>query len=346
MSALRITEVVTTDVFAGTERYVAEVSRELGARGHEVTVVGGDPAPMIRWTGPEVRWLPGSSPREAVRTLAHGGRRDVVHSHMTRADFVAALTAPVTRGARVSTRHITVPRGHSAPARRVAPLVRRTLHAELAVSEWTSQQLERPADVVLLNGVRAVPDGPERREPLVVVAQRLAPEKDTATAVRAFAASGLAGRGWRLVVAGNGEQQPDLQRLAVDLGIADHVAFPGWVDDVPALYDRASVLLAPAPTEPCGLTVIEAMAHGLPVVAAAAGGHLETVGQHSAAALFTPGDVRAAADHLVRLADDPAARTAYGTTLRALQRDRLTLEAHVDRLESVYRDVLARRAAR
>lgn len=345
MSPMKITEVVTTDVFAGTERYVVEVSRQLARRGHSVTVVGGDPAPMIRWTEPDVRWLPGASTREAVRSLIRGGGCDVVHSHMTKADYVGAMTAPVTRAGRVSTRHITAPRGHSRAARALAPLLRRSLHAELTVSEWTSQQLERPADVVLLNGVRAVPDGPEHRERLILVAQRLAPEKDTATAIRAFATSGLAASGWDLTVAGNGDEQPRLERLASELGVAHRVSFPGWVDDVPALYDRASMLLAPAATEPCGLTVIEAMAHGLPVIAAAAGGHLETVGQHSAAALFEPGDAAAAARHLVRLADDPQTRRAYGSTLQALQRDRLTIEAHVDRLEAVYRDIARRRAA-
>lgn len=343
MTPLRITEVVTTDVFAGTERYVADVSRELSRRGHEVTVVGGDPAPMIRATGPSVRWLPGASTRAAVRSLARGGARDVVHSHMTKADFVALATAPATRGARVSTRHITVPRGYSPAARRIAPLVRRSLSTELAVSEWSSQQLEHPADAVVLNGVASVPDSTVTRERLVVVAQRLAPEKDTTTALGAFAMSGLAGHGWRLQIAGSGVEEPTLRRLATAHGIAANTDFLGWVDDVDDLYDRAAILLAPAPTEPCGLTVIEAMAHGLPVVAAAAGGHLETVGQHHDAALFPSGDVRAAADQLARLAADPVARDAYGTALRTLQRERLTIGAHVDRLEQVYRDVVTRR---
>ncbi len=262
---------------------------------------------------------------------------------MTKADYVATATAATTRAARISTRHITVPRGHTAMARRVAPWVRRSLRAEVAVSEWTSQQLERPADVVLLNGVAVAPESTVVREDVIVVAQRLAPEKDTTTAVGAFAVSGLARRGWRLVIAGSGEEQATLQRLAVAHGVADSTEFRGWVDDVAQLYDRAAILLAPAPTEPCGLTVIEAMAHGLPVVAAAAGGHLETVGQHSGAALFTPGDVRAAADQLVRLADDPAGRRAYGESLRTLQRDRLTIGAHVDRLEALYRELAAGR---
>ncbi len=343
MTPLRITEIVTTDVFAGTERYVAEVSRELARRGHHVTVVGGDAAPMIRESGPDVRWLPGAATRAAVRNIARGGVRDVVHSHMTKADFVALLTAPVTHAARVSTRHITAPRGYSPAARRMAPFVRRALAAELAVSEWASRQLERPADAVLLNGVAAVPDSATPRERLVVVAQRLAPEKDTTTAIGAFALSGLAEQGWRLEIAGSGEEEPTLRRLAGAHGVVGSIDFLGWIDDVGALYDRAAILLAPAPTEPCGLTVIEAMAHGLPVVAAAAGGHLETVGQHSHAALFSPGDVRAAADQLRRLATDPATRTSYGASLQTLQRDRLTIGSHVDRLEEVYRDVVAGR---
>ncbi len=94
MKPLRITEVVTTDVFAGTERYVADVARELGRRGHDVVVVGGDPAPMIRTTGPDVRWLPGASTRAAVRTHGGGGGRANRPPPKTQTPNLAPAPAP------------------------------------------------------------------------------------------------------------------------------------------------------------------------------------------------------------------------------------------------------------
>lgn len=341
---LRLTQVVSTDSFAGTERYVVDVAAALQRRGHDVAVVGGPADRMRELLRPGVGWRPGSDTASTLRSLAAGGRRDIVHSHMTKADFCALIAAPVTGGRRVSTRHLTVHRGFTPAARRLAPVVRRALAAEIAVSRFVSDAVEVPSDLVLLNGVLPVDRiGPEpERGPVVLVAQRLAPEKDTSTALRAWARSGLAGRGWSLVVAGVGDERPTLEGLAVELGVADSVEWLGWVGDMASLYASCSLLLAPAPTEPCGLTILEAMAAGLPVVAAGAGGNTETLGQEPTAALFAPGDAQAAADHLMRLAGDPRLRLEYGGLLQRLQRERLTLAGHVDRLEELYLRVTGR----
>ncbi|MEJ5915898.1 glycosyltransferase family 4 protein [Pseudokineococcus sp. 1T1Z-3] len=339
---MRITHVVGTDHFAGLERYAVEVATEQARRGHDVALVGGKPDVVARLlSGSGVRLALGSSLPELVTALRTGRRRDVVHSHLTRADFAAAITRPATRARLVSTRHITAPRGHGRPARAVAPLVRRMLAVEVAVSEWTSAQLDRPSDVVLLNGVRRQDDVTRPREPSVLMAHRLAPEKDTATGLRAWAASGLGDRGWRLLVAGAGQDRTELEALAGSLGVGASTDFLGWVADVGAVFRSAGVLLAPAPTEPCGLSILEAMALGLPVVAAGSGGNVETIGQHPAAALFAPGDHEAAAGHLRRLADDERVRQRYGDELRELQRRELSLDVHVDRLQAVYEGVLA-----
>ncbi|MFC7574264.1 glycosyltransferase [Klenkia terrae] len=139
---------------------------------------------------------------------------------------------------------------------------------------------------MLLNGVRPQQPGPDRRRDTVLVAQRLAPEKDTSTALAAFAASGLAAGGWTLTVAGDGPERAFLERRAQELGIADAVLFTGWVDDPADLLAGSAMLLSTAPAEPCGLSILEAMAVATPVVAAAAGGPLETVGRAPGAALF------------------------------------------------------------
>lgn len=340
-----MTQVVTTDLFAGTERYVVNVARELASRGHDVAVVGGNPAAMPLALGVGLPWRPGANTSQTVRSLLAGGRRDIVHSHMTKADFCAAAVSPVVGGRRLSTRHITAPRGFSPLARRLAPAVRRSLARELAVSGFVSRSLEVPADEVLLNGVYEIPTSKEPRARTVLVAHRLAPEKDTPTALRAFALSGLASRGWRLRIAGAGEDRAALEGLAEKLAITDHTDWLGWVDDSARLFRLEGILLAPAPSEPCGLSILEAMAAGMPVVASGSGGNVETIGQLPTAALFSPGDAAAAAGQLVGLADDDLARAAYGDELRRLQRKRFTLEGHVDRLEALYRRVLAGTAA-
>jgi glycosyltransferase involved in cell wall biosynthesis len=117
------------------------------------------------------------------------------------------------------------------------------------------------------------------------------------------------------------------------------VRFAGRVADTDRLLAEAAVLLAPAPAEPFGLSVVEAMAHGVPVVAADGGAHRETVGE--AGLLVPAGDAGAMAEALTALAGDLALRRAVGTRLRRRQQERFSLERHVDRLETLYRRVVS-----
>src|SRR5262249_2691829 len=75
----------------------------------------------------------------------------------------------------------------------------------------------------------------------------------------------------------NGECLPALQQVAGELGLGEHVRFLGEVRDVPALLARASVFVLPSLTEGISLTLLEAMARGLPVVATRVGGNPEAV---------------------------------------------------------------------
>ena len=176
---------------------------------------------------------------------------------------------------------------------------------------------------------------------MVLLAQRLEPEKRGEVALMAFAVSGLAELGWRLDIAGTGSQRGDLEKLAVTLGLTtSQVRFLGQRSDMPELMARAGLLIAPRPDEAYGLSVLEAMACGLPVVATGAAGHLETLGLLDAPALFPPDDVAAAADLLRALAEDPGERVRLAVAQRDLQRSRFTLAAQQRATDDVYRGVL------
>ena len=75
-----------------------------------------------------------------------------------------------------------------------------------------------------------------------------------------------------LWIAGNGPLEAELKALAEQVGVADRVRFLGWREDAPALYRTADVCLFPSRFEPLGNVVIQAWAHGLPVVAAMSDG--------------------------------------------------------------------------
>ncbi len=334
---MRLVLVVLTDGFAGVERYVCQVARGMAARGNSVTVVGGAPGRMVAELDPAVAHVPAAGLAAGALALARQGRADVVHVHMTAAEVAAWLAGPANRAPVVATRHFARERGSSPPARAAARLASRSIAAEVAISRFVAQAVAGPTRLVH-PGVADRPAAPlEART--VVMLQRLDHEKSGDVGLRAWARSGLGAEGWRLAVAGEGRRRHELEGLARDLGVAGTVDFLGAVADTDALLQRSSVLLAPAPAEPFGLSVVEAMANGLPVVAAAGGGHLETVGDDGV--LFAPGDAEAAAGHLRELAADPSARRRAGARLRRRQQERFGLGRHLDELEAVYREVVA-----
>lgn len=336
---MRITHVVVTGAFAGTERYVCDVARRQAERGHDVVVLGGDPTRMRLGMG-RARWEAAGSVATACARLGAGGRRDVVHAHLTYAELSAVLTRPAHRGRVVATRHIAAPRGKTWPGALAAPLIGRQVDAEIAISQYVATAMERPPHVVLHDGVACAAAPYDRSSRAVLVLQRLDREKDTATALRAWRFSGLGERGWELLVAGDGAERRALEHLARELTLVG-VRFLGHITDVPRALSRAAVLLAPARREPLGLSVLEAMAHGVPVVAAAGGGHLETL-PPGWPYLFPPGDSEAAGQALVDLSRD-ATRFMASTAVRSRQQAGFDVERHVDALQQVYEFSPARR---
>ncbi|MFZ5721062.1 MAG: glycosyltransferase [Pseudomonadota bacterium] len=111
-----------------------------------------------------------------------------------------------------------------------------------------------------------------------------------------------------LWIAGAGPLEAKLKGLAAALGVTDRVRFLGWRTDASALYRTADVCVFPSRYEPLGNVVIQAWAHGLPVVAAASQGPKALI-RDGADGLLTPiDDSDALASGIRRVLDDPALR--------------------------------------
>lgn len=337
---LRVAQVVYSGAFYGVERYVTTLSTGLTERGCHVTVLGG-PGPRM---GKELRgtvqsWHPARSLPELLLRLAQLRKLDVIHAHMTHAEFAGALAHTTSHAALIATRHFAAPRGSKAGGKLAARLIRSAMAVQLACSENIARQIGEPC-VVVRPGVPSREFVDRRDERTVLVAQRLEPQKDTGTALRAWAASGLGQTAWSLRVLGDGSERGALERLANRLGVADSCRFLGAVDDVQAHFEKASILVAPALDEPFGLSVVEAMATGLPVIATGSGGHLETVGLCPGAALFAPGDHNHAAALLQQLISDPGRRLDYGRGLQVVQRQHFSLDRQIDETLRAYEGAL------
>ncbi len=103
---------------------------------------------------------------------------------------------------------------------------------------------------------------------------RFEKEKDPMLALATLAAARSAGIDARLTMLGTGRLEPALRVRAVQLGIATHVEFPGWADPLPYLA-KAELVLATSQYEGYGLSIIEALASGVPVLATDVGGARE-----------------------------------------------------------------------
>jgi glycosyltransferase involved in cell wall biosynthesis len=129
-----------------------------------------------------------------------------------------------------------------------------------------------------------------------------------------------------------------LRRVAAELGVAERVVFAGFAPHPAELLAAADVLVhASTSPEPFGRVLLEAMALARPVVATAAGGAPEVVEDGVTGVLAPPGDAAALAGALRRLLDDPAAAARMGRAGRERLRAEFSLEAHVRRVQGVYR---------
>ena len=154
--------------------------------------------------------------------------------------------------------------------------------------------------------------------PLLVFVGRLVDEKGFADFLAAIAELAPRRKDVTGLVVGDGQDRAVAERLARELGIADRVHFAGWVDpaDVPSHVAAADVFLAPSRrgsdgwVEAQGLSIIEAMALGVPVVASASGGIVDTIDDGESGLLVPERSPDAIALAVERYLDDAALRAS------------------------------------
>ena len=297
---------------------------------------------------------------------------DLVHAHfwmsgLASVEAVAALLSPVPV---VQTFHAlgSVKRRHQgaadpSPADRIdleRGLCRDVSHVVATCSDevFELRRLGLPSDRVSIVpcGVDTsvfTPRGPvaarSDRKRLLVLG-RLVERKGQDDAVRALAAVPDA----ELVVVGGPpadavDADPEVRRLraiAARAGVGDRLVFAGAVAraDVPAWVRSADVVLAVPWYEPFGITPLEAMACGRPVVATAVGGLVDTVADGVTGDLVPPRDPVRLGEALAALLADEDRRSAYGAAGVKRARTRYRWSRVVADTEAVYRQVLTRRS--
>ncbi len=144
-----------------------------------------------------------------------------------------------------------------------------------------------------------------------------------------------------LHVVGDGPLRGSAERLAGELGLGESVRFLGHREDVPELLAHAECALLASDYEGCPLSVVEAMAASVPVVATAAGGTAELVTPGRTGTLAPRGDADALAAALEDVLADPARAAELGAEGRRNAEADLSLERMVERLVGLYDELAA-----
>jgi glycosyltransferase involved in cell wall biosynthesis len=301
---------------------------------------------------------------QVVRVAGEARRRrvQVVHSYLHDANWFGTLAGRLAGVPAV----IVSKRSMDVYARRrdlsVCRVSNRLAHRVTAVAEAVREHVHR---------VEGCP-----REKITVIPNGVDADQFTATPAAADELRGLAGDGrlvgtitrlvWkrgheqllqaagliatrepgaRLLVVGDGPLRPKLEAQARDIGLNGAVRFLGAVPRAARLLPHLDVFVLSSVWEGMSNGLLEAMAAGRPVVATRVGGNPEVVVDGQTGLLVPPGDAEAMADAVLRLLRDAALAQRMGQAARRRVEAEFTLPRMVRRMEDLYDELLARRAA-
>jgi len=328
-----------------------------------VSLSAGSAVQRLRRLGVEVEVIDAADDEAAVRELAAYLRRneiDLVHSHMYRAEVIG------TRAAVVAGTPVIMATVHSSRVRSdedIATLASLTEYMDRLIVPSSSIEAKVRAErrdtrySVIPNGVdldrfsAPTPDCGLREELgmppdglLLGIVARLEAEKGHRFLVAAMPdILAAAPRTW-LAIVGEGSLGSDLraQAAALPAPARDRIAFTGRREDVAAITADLDVAVLPSLREAQGISLLEAMARRVAVVASAVGGIPEVVTDGVDGLLVPPGDPGALASAATRLLTDPELRRRLGEAGYRTVAERFSIDAQVRRIEALYDEELAR----
>jgi glycosyltransferase involved in cell wall biosynthesis len=259
----------------------------------------------------------------------------VVTSHGTdlflvdRVPAAARLAGPIFRGAA----QVTVISSPLVPrAERLGVPHSRITVVPMPIDRAVATEVERPVPPTI------------RRDALLFVG-RLVERKGAAFAVQALAALVRAGRPMRLTIVGEGPEREALTSLAASLGVSDRIEITGVLSPaaVRERYAAGGIFVMPAVTdwkgeqEGFGMVIVEAMAHGLPVVASRSGGIPDIIRDGENGLLVPERDVAALAAAVTRLLDEEQLAPRLAAAARDDVRHRFAPARIATAFDTVYR---------
>lgn len=368
-----VMQLVLSLVPGGTERLTVELATRLAGRFRMVVCClneAGDWAPEVTGRGIPLVTLgrqPGFHPslgrRVAAVARAHGVR--VIHCHHFSPFVYGWIAGLVDRRLRILyTEHGRLSDAPAVTKRRIAHAVLSRLSGHsYAVSHDLRRYLIESGFApwkmsVIHNGIDPgpLPDAMMRHEArlafglppdafVVGTVARLDPVKDLGVAIRAIADVRRTVPAALLAIAGDGPERGHLEAVVAEAGAGDAVRWLGYTPAARQLLAGCDVYLNTSVSEGISLTILEAMAAGLPVVATAVGGTPEVVMVDDTGLLVPSRTPSAVAAAILQLASDPARRAGMGQRARTRVEQAFSIDRMVEDYAREYERLGARPTA-
>jgi glycosyltransferase involved in cell wall biosynthesis len=351
MARPRVLLLITLAETGGAQTYVASLLPALNEEYEVVVAAHGDGflADASREAG--VRYVPLRHVRRPLHPLNdtlglvelfrlfRRERPAIVHANSSKAGILGRLAAVAARvPVRLFTVHGWAFKAHHGAAARaylwadraMSPLTTTTICVAHSEREAGLRHRTCRADrtVVIHNGVDVDrphrPPGPPPAPVTLLSVGRMREPKDFITLVRAIAA--LEPGTVRLRIAGDGPDKPALEAEIARLGLHPSVELLGTRDDVDELLAAADLFVLSSDSEGLPMSVLEAMAAGLPVVATAVGGIPELVADRETGMLVPPRDTTALAEAIRKIAGDRELRDRLGAAGRRRAQEEFSIE--------------------
>lgn len=213
-------------------------------------------------------------------------------------------------------------------------------------SGWQSfyrQIYTRSAPVILRNPT-VIPEARAHKgeESIVFMAGRLGNRKGTYDLLAAYQSLCLRIPEARLWLAGDGELE-EVRRIVHEHGWEEKVRIPGWLreEELREAYQSATIFVLPSYNEGLPMALLEAMAHGLPVITTAVGGIPELVRHGENGFLIQPGDIAGLTHYMEVLLRDSSLYERMSCNARKSVEKEYSIEEIIRRLSLIYNEVLS-----
>lgn len=357
---MRICIALEHDVFGAAEAYAISLAKGLEKRGHQVlmlhpTLIRSSVIERLKGAGIERRELPsGQLPRlRAARSALKAFAPQVVHVNAVLSTVILAAWACRIPG-RVLTEHLLPLQAHynwkGAFLTRLTRRATRLLIVFSRANASTAQRIWRRVPIKVISpGVdppqkvnAGVPSTSKQEGLSLVSVGRLSPEKRIDVLLRAVARLPARDKLRRVVIVGTGPEQERLIALSDELGITDLVDWRGYLSDVGPALDEADVFIHCSEREGFGIAVLEAMAHGTPLIVTDLPALREVVGD-TALSIVQVGDSEALASAIASGIMNPRERVHKTEVALARCQRIFSIDAMIHKHEQAYRELLKAR---